>query len=55
MLFGFTASPEEVTHGQAYSDTQKSIYVTPSVEYAAHPVYAPLVATGPNSGLGVEV
>eukprot|EP00747_Dinoflagellata_sp_TGD_P130282 gnl/TRDRNA2_/TRDRNA2_174810_c1_seq17.p1 gnl/TRDRNA2_/TRDRNA2_174810_c1~~gnl/TRDRNA2_/TRDRNA2_174810_c1_seq17.p1 ORF type:complete len:307 (-),score=31.80 gnl/TRDRNA2_/TRDRNA2_174810_c1_seq17:106-993(-) len=29
-------------HGQTYSDTKKSIYVSPSIEYAAFPVYANL-------------
>merc|ERR1712046_77707 len=32
---------EEISHGQAYSQTRQSIYASPSVEYAAFPVYAP--------------
>lgn len=30
----------QVAHGQAYSDTNRTIYLSPSIEYAAHPVYA---------------
>ena len=29
-----------VVHGQAYSSTKRTIYLSPSVEYAAFPVYA---------------
>ncbi|CAE8640450.1 unnamed protein product [Polarella glacialis] len=30
----------EVSHGQAHSKTRKTIYLSPSIEYAAFPVYA---------------
>jgi len=40
------ATWSEVAHGQAYSSTQRTIYLTPSVEYAGHPVYATLAKVG---------
>jgi len=36
----------DVAHGQAYSTTNRTIYVSPSVEYAGHPVYAQLAKAG---------
>merc|ERR1712187_295560 len=36
---------EMVAHGQA-GGTGQTIYLSPSVEYAAHPVYSPLVELG---------
>ena len=32
-----------ISHGQAYSKSGRSMYVTPSLGYAAFPVYAPLL------------
>lgn len=32
----------ECAHGQAYSKSRQSIYVSPSILYASHPVYATL-------------
>ncbi|CAE6915792.1 osm1 [Symbiodinium sp. CCMP2592] len=43
MLRGLRRPGDEgvsVAHGQAYSRSGCSIYVSPSIEYAAHPVYA---------------
>ena len=40
-------SKHDVAHGQAGSETQKSMYVSPSVEYAAHPVCASFHQVGP--------
>merc|ERR1712060_144588 len=31
-----------MSHGQAYSHTKRTIYLSPSIEYAAFPVYAQL-------------
>ena len=45
MLRGLRRPGDEgvsVAHGQAHSDTGCSIYVSPSIEYAAFPVYATL-------------
>lgn len=41
---GFVApkSKIEQAHGQQHSSSGQSIYVSPSIEYAGHPVYAPL-------------
>ena len=36
----------QVAHGQAHSTTGRSIYVSPSVEYAAFPVYSQFVEVG---------
>lgn len=33
---------QDVAHGQAFSTSKTSLYVSPSIEYAAHPVYAEL-------------
>eukprot|EP00928_Gymnodinium_smaydae_P081205 TRINITY_DN64761_c0_g1_i1.p1 TRINITY_DN64761_c0_g1~~TRINITY_DN64761_c0_g1_i1.p1 ORF type:complete len:601 (-),score=24.66 TRINITY_DN64761_c0_g1_i1:44-1846(-) len=37
-----------IAHGQAYSETQKSIYASPALGYASFPVYAPLEEVGEN-------
>lgn len=38
--------PDQLAHGQA-GGTGSSIYLSPSVEYAAHPVYSQLIELGP--------
>jgi hypothetical protein len=35
-----------VQHGHAYSTSHKTIYLSPSIEYAAFPVYSPFVQAG---------
>ena len=42
------ASPDEVAHGHARSQTKQSIYVSAAVEYAGHLVYAEFADTAPN-------
>mmetsp|Transcript_85131 Transcript_85131/g.150574 ORF Transcript_85131/g.150574 Transcript_85131/m.150574 type:complete len:459 (-) Transcript_85131:205-1581(-) len=37
---------QDVRHGQA-GGTGRTIYLSPSIEYAAHPVYSPLIQLGP--------
>lgn len=39
-------SSRDVRHGQA-GGTGSTIYLSPSIEYAAHPVYSPLIRLGP--------
>mmetsp|Transcript_19407 Transcript_19407/g.41360 ORF Transcript_19407/g.41360 Transcript_19407/m.41360 type:complete len:623 (-) Transcript_19407:72-1940(-) len=36
----------QIRHGQAYSKSQTSIYVSPALGYSAFPVYAPLAEVG---------
>lgn len=40
--FRYPSSWREVAHGQVYSSTKQTIYCTPSIEYASHPVYSAL-------------
>lgn len=38
--------PRDVVHGQAYSSTKQTVYVSPSIEYAAYPVYGCFAPAG---------
>ena len=35
-----------VAHGQVGSKTKRTIYVSPALEYAAHPVYGQFIEVG---------
>lgn len=49
------SSHGDVAHGQAHSRSGCSIYLSPSAEYAAHPVYAALAEVGPSDWIQVVV
>ena len=41
-----------ILHGQSYSQTKRTIYLSPSIEYAAFPVYAQLFSLAEASHWG---
>ena len=41
-----------ILHGQSYSQTKRTIYLSPSIEYAAFPVYAQLFSLAEASNWG---
>ena len=42
-----------ILHGQSYSQTKRTIYLSPSIEYAAFPVYAQLFSLAEASHWGL--
>merc|ERR1712032_31576 len=42
---------EDIVHGQALSPSRKTLYVSPAIEYAAHPAYAKFADAGDNTWL----